>query len=113
MAAAGTFGVVQHAVVRRSREFGIRLALGCRREGIAWLVLRTSLRDTLLGALAGWALAALLARVVRAALPGIAAEDSLSFALAPAVLVLTGVAACALPVWRASTTDATRCLREN
>ena len=57
-------------------------------------------------------LAAVLARFVRSLLFGVGEWDPMSFGLAPLALVLVAAAACAWPVWRASTTDAARALRE-
>jgi putative ABC transport system permease protein len=113
MAAVGLFGVMSHSVTRRGREFGIRLALGATRASVAWLVLRSAVRDTLLGAAIGLAVAAGLARLIGSLLHGVDQWDPASFAAAPVFLIVVTIAASAVPLWRASTTNATQALREN
>ena len=61
LAAAGIYGVVSHAVLRRTRELGVRLALGAGRGRVAWLVVSSSIRYTLAGSVAGLAASWMLA----------------------------------------------------
>src|SRR5262249_6821042 len=105
LAAAGIYGVVSHSVLRRTRELGVRLALGASRGHVAWLVIGSSLRYTLVGAVAGlfgsWA----LARWIKTLLYGVAEHDPVSFSMAPVVLVAVAMLASILPMCRAVRID--------
>jgi predicted permease len=111
MAGTGIFGIVSHSVVRRTRELGIRLALGATRGTVAWLIIGTSLRFTLVGTLLGLAACWPLVRLVRSLLFGIPEHDAVVFGLAPVVLVLVAGLAAALPARRATSIDPARSLR--
>jgi putative ABC transport system permease protein len=112
LAAAGIYGVVSHAVLRRTRELGVRLALGAGRGRVAWLVLWSSVRYTLAGAVAGLALSWALARWVQSLLFGIATHDAASFAVPPALLCAVAILASLLPMFRAVRIDPAQSLRE-
>jgi predicted permease len=111
MAAAGIFGVVAHNVLRRTRELGIRVALGAGRPAIAWLIIGSSLRFTLLGAAIGLAASWPLVHLVHSLLFGIPEHDPISFALAPVALLLVAALSAALPARRATRIDPARSLR--
>jgi hypothetical protein len=112
MAGAGIYGVVNHAVVRRTREMGVRMALGAGRGNVAALVVRSSLRGVLTGSLVGFAIAWALAKLIRSLLFGVAPHDPWSFAAGPVVLVLIALAASAPPAIRAAKIDPAQSLRE-
>ncbi|MBZ5581237.1 MAG: ABC transporter permease [Acidobacteriia bacterium] len=112
LAAAGTYGVVNHGVVRRTRELGVRLALGAGRARLTALVLGATLRYTLVGAAIGLAVSWGLARSIRTLLFGVAAHDVVSFVVPPLVLIAMGVLASLLPVRRALRIDPAQALRE-
>jgi predicted permease len=112
MAAAGIFGVVSHGVLRRTRELGVRLALGAGRGNVARLVLGSSLRFTFAGAVAGLAASWAMVRWVRSLLFGVAEHDWLSFSAAPVVLLGIAVLAGLVPLLRALRIDPARSLRE-
>ena len=109
---AGIYGVVSHAVVRRTRELGVRLALGARRSHVAWLVVGSSLRYTLVGTAGGVSVAWALARWIKALLYGVADHDLVSFAIPPVVLATVAVLASLVPMWRAVRIDPAQSLRE-
>ena len=111
MAAAGIFGVVTHGVLRRTRELGVRMALGASRGTVAWLVIGSSLRFTAAGALTGIGASWMLARLVRSLLFGIPEHDLLSFALAPLALLAVAALAAAVPARKAVKLDPARSLR--
>lgn len=113
MAAAGIYGVVNHGVVRRTRELGVRLALGASRHSIAILVMRASLGHTVAGALAGLVGAWALAKGMRTLLFGVAEHDALSFLAAPAMLAAFALLACLIPMVRAMRVDPAQTLRES
>jgi len=113
MAAIGIYGVVSHGVQRRTRELGIRLALGATQPNVAWLVLRANLGATLAGVALGLAAAWLLARWIGSLLYGIQPHDWASFSAPAAVLLPMALLASVAPLWRAMRIDPARALRES
>lgn len=113
LAATGIYGVVSYAVQRRTRELGIRLALGASPGSVAWLAVGSSLQQVVLGTLGGLVAAWLLARWVESQLYGIAKHDALSFLLPPIVLILDGLLASIVPMFRAAHIDPATSLRES
>jgi predicted permease len=111
MAAAGIFGVVSHSVQRRTRELGIRIALGATRGAVAWLIIGSSLRFTIAGALIGLAACWPLTQLVKSLLFGIPEHDAVSFAVAPVALLTVAALAAALPARRAIRIDPAKSLR--
>lgn len=111
LAAIGIYAAVSYAVARRTREFGVRIALGGTPMRLQGLALADGMRPVILGAAAGTALAVSGARLLDALLFGVAAIDSVSFGAA--LLVLTAVSAFAawVPARRASTADPVEALR--
>jgi len=112
LAVAGIYGVVSHGVLRRTREIGVRLALGAGRSHVAWLVVGSSLRYTLAGTAAGLSASWALARWVKTLLYGVAEHDLVSFAIPPVALTTVGVLASLFPVYRAVRIDPAKSLRE-
>ena len=112
MAAAGIYGVVSHGVLRRTRELGVRLALGATPGSVAWLVVESSLRQVVGGTVAGLAASWAMARWIESLLYGVAGHDLVSFSLPPVVLVAVGLLASLLPMVRAARIDPARSLRE-
>jgi putative ABC transport system permease protein len=111
LASIGVYGVIAYGVGQRTREFGIRLALGARRSEIVALVLRGAARLFVIGAALGLVAAAGTARVVASLLYSVAALDVLSMAMAMAVLLSVALAACAIPARRAAAVDPAVTLR--
>jgi putative ABC transport system permease protein len=112
LAAAGVYGVVSHGVLRRTREIGIRLALGTSPGSAGWLVLGSSLRQVALGTGIGLAVAWVLVRWMESLLYGVARHDILSFSLPPAVLIAVAILASLPPIVRAAHIDSAKLLRE-
>jgi predicted permease len=107
----GLYGVMAFSVARRTREIGIRMALGARPGTVSWLVLRQGAALTLAGLAAGTAAALALSRLVTSLLFGIEPHDPPTFAAAGALLATLSLAACYLPARHAARLDPTRALR--
>ncbi len=102
LAALGVYSVMAYAVVARTREFGIRSALGARRTSIFGLVLRQGGATIAAGIACGLLLALVVSRFAGALLVGVSVRDPLTFAAAGGLLTLVAVAACLVPA-RAAT----------
>lgn len=102
LACIGLYGMMAYAVVRRTREIGIRLAIGARQRSVIWTVIRDTLALVAIGGAAGAAASILVSRLVSGQLFGVAPDDPA--AIAAAVLLLFAVAAAAayLPARRAT-----------
>ncbi|MGH2394439.1 MAG: FtsX-like permease family protein, partial [Candidatus Limnocylindria bacterium] len=111
LAAVGTYGVLSYSVAERHREIGIRMAMGAEARGILGLVLGEALAVAGIGLMLGMAGAFALTRLLESLLFGISSTDATTFLLAPAVLALVAVAACYLPVRRATQVDPMIALR--
>ena len=112
LAAVGIFGVLAFSVSRRTREFGIRMALGARSADVLRMVAGNGLRIAFTGIAIGLAGAAALTRSLAALLYGVKAADPVTFLAAPLVLAVVALAACAAPAWRASRVDPAEALRQ-
>ncbi len=108
---AGLYGVLSHGVASRTREIGIRLALGGTAAQIARMVVGQGLRLVLTGAVVGLGLALLAGRYIQAKLYGITATDPLALAASVALLTAVALLACLLPARRAARTDPLVALR--
>lgn len=102
LAALGLYGIVAYTVVARTREFGIRSALGASRRSILVLVLRHGISTALTGIVVGLILAAALSRFMASLLVGVSMHDRLTFIAAPLLLMLVAMVAALLPA-RAAT----------
>jgi putative ABC transport system permease protein len=112
LAAIGTYGVLAYSVARRTREIGVRAALGASRERLFAMIVRDGMRPVVLGLALGLPAAAAAARLVRSLLFGVAPHDPATYGLAAAALALVAVLACVVPASRAVRGDAMACLRE-
>lgn len=112
LAASGVFAVLAYSVASRTREFGIRMALGARRSEVMREVLSKGLALGLLGASIGLAGAALTTRVVESVLFHVSATDAATFVGVALLLLATVLAACAVPALRASRVDPIVALRD-
>ncbi|HEY2824307.1 MAG TPA: ABC transporter permease [Gemmatimonadales bacterium] len=102
LAAVGLYGVISYIVSQRTREIGIRLALGSDVGSVRWLVLRQGMQPALLGVALGLGAAIVLARSLRSVLYGVAPLDGVTFLVAPIVLIVVAAAAVLIPAVRAS-----------
>jgi putative ABC transport system permease protein len=113
LAGAGVYGVMSYLVTRRTREIGIRMAMGARTRDVLALVIRESMLLVAVGAGIGLAGAWALTRYVRSMLYGVTAWDGTTFTLAPMVLAAIVLLATAGPARRAAGTDPMTALRED
>ena len=111
LAMVGVYGVMAYTVSQRTREFGIRIALGANARGLLGLVLRQGLRLTGLGAALGVALALVLSRLLASLLHGISPWDPVTFVIATAGLMGAATLAIYLPARRAAKVDPNVALR--
>lgn len=111
MSCVGIYGVTSYLVGERTREIGVRMALGARRTDVLRLVLREGTEMALLGVLVGGAAALLLTRMMRNQLFGVSSHDPLTFVSVAALLLLVAVFACYLPARRATQIDPIIALR--
>jgi predicted permease len=112
LATVGLFGVTYYAVSQRTREFGVRVALGATPGRVMSLVLKEGLVLTIPGVLLGAAGAFAAARLLSNALFGISPGDPFTYATTAALQTLVALAACALPAYRATKADPMVALRQ-
>jgi predicted permease len=111
LAAIGLYGVIAYSVACRTREIGIRIALGARRGMVVRMVMRQGLAVALAGLMVGCVLAAATARAIAGVLYGITAADPVSWLAAAAVLIAVAAVANAIPAARAARVQPIQALR--
>jgi predicted permease len=111
LAAVGVYGVLASVVGRRTREIGIRVALGARPAEVVAMILRQSLALVAGGVVAGLMLALAAARGIASLLFGVGPADALTFAATAALLIGVGLAASYVPARRATQVNPTEALR--
>ena len=112
LAAVGIGGVLSFTVHQRTRELGVRVALGARTADILRVVLADGARMTAVGIVIGVVGAAALSRLLEALLFGVTPLDTATFMTAPLILAMTALAASVVPALRASRVDAAVALRQ-
>jgi predicted permease len=113
LAGVGLYGLVSHSVTSRTREIGVRLALGADHRAIARWVLEDAIRLVGLGLLGGIPTAWLLSRLVRALMFGVSPADPAAMAAGMVVLIIVGITAAAVPARRAARIDPVLSLRSD
>jgi predicted permease len=107
----GLYGVMAYTVARKTREIGIRMALGAFRKDVIWMVMREVLVLVAIGSGIGVAAAILLTRYIQAQLYGLTPNDPMTVSIATAALIAIAALAGYLPAMRASRIDPIRALR--
>jgi putative ABC transport system permease protein len=111
LATAGVFGVMAYSVSRRTREIGVRMALGAVSGDVLGMILGQGLRTITIGVMIGIAGALALTRTVASLLFGVTATDPLTFVGVTLLLVAAGLLACYIPARRATRVDPLVALR--
>src|SRR5262249_2355019 len=111
LAAIGIFGVMSYAVAQRTREIGIRMALGAQPSDVVELVTREGMLPALMGVVIGLGGAFVLTRFIATMLFGIQRTDPLTFAGMALLLITVALAACYVPARRAARVDPIVALR--
>jgi len=111
LAVVGLYGVMSYSVSRRTREIGIRVAMGAQPGAVERLVLRQGLVLTLIGVALGWPVAWIASRFAGSFLYGIQPHDAITFSVVPLLLIAIALTACWFPARRAASVDPMRALR--
>jgi len=111
LAAVGIYGVVSYSVAQRTREIGLRVALGAQTGDVMRMIIRQGLALAGMGAAIGLGGGALAAQLMKSLLFNVSATDLTTFTLLPLSLLAVALAACWLPAWRATKVDPMIALR--
>ena len=111
LVATGLYGTLSYRVNRRTAEIGVRMAMGAGRGQVVWMILRDSLRLTVIGVVAGVPLAMLIGRALSSSLYGVKPLDALTYAFAIAGVAVVALFASAAPASRAASVDPLKALR--
>jgi len=113
LAAVGMYGVIAYHVTARTREIGIRVAIGAQPRDVIRLVIGQGLRVTLAGIAIGLMLSAMAARLLASLLYGVSPTDAATWSAAVAVWLAVGLLACWLPARRAARVEPVIALRQD
>src|SRR5262249_43565480 len=111
LAALGLFGVLSYAVTQRTREIGVRMALGGRRLDVLRLVVGQGMKMAMIGAVAGFIGSVGLTQFMKGLLFGVSASDPLTFTAVALLLAIVALVACWIPARRATKVDPMVALR--
>ena len=111
LVATGLYGTLSYRVNRRTAEIGVRMAMGAGRGQVVWMILRDSLRLTVIGVAIGVPLSLLIGRALASSLYGVKPLDTLTYVFAIAGVAVVALVASAAPAGRAASVDPLRALR--
>jgi putative ABC transport system permease protein len=111
LASAGIYGVIAYSVEQRTRELGVRLALGARPREVFGLVIREGLVMAIVGVVVGVAVAVGATTIMRALLYDTSPSDPMVYGLMAVGALVVAVCACLIPAWRAMRVDPLVALR--
>ena len=105
LAAIGLYGIVAYGVTQRTRELGVRIAVGATPRAIVTLILSHAARLVVAGVVIGLGAAALATKVLQSMLFATSTTDALTFIVVPVALAVVATIACLVPAFRATRTD--------
>ena len=111
LALIGIYGLVSYSVARRTREIGVRIAIGADRTDVIRMVMRQGLMLALIGIVIGVAVSALAGKAMVAGFLGLGTPNPATFIVVPLAVLVVTMAACFAPAWRASRVDPIKALR--
>jgi len=111
LASIGLYGALSYNVTQRTKEIGIRLALGAQGRNVFWMVVGQGLKLVALGIVLGLAVALVVTRTLKSLLYGISATDPLTFEVIAMMLAIVALLACYIPARRATRVDPMIALR--
>jgi putative ABC transport system permease protein len=111
LSAVGIYGVIAYTTAQRTRELGVRMALGAQSKNVMTLVIGQGLKLALAGVLLGLGGAWALTRLVRTLLFDVSATDPLTFGAIALLITVVALIACSIPAWRATKVDPMVALR--
>jgi ABC-type antimicrobial peptide transport system permease subunit len=113
LASVGIYAVISYAVAQRTREMGIRMALGAARADVLRLIIRDGMMPAIIGVTVGAAGAIGVTRLMRSLLYGVSVTDPAVFGVVAAMLISVALAACYVPAKRAARVDPNVALRND
>ena len=111
LASVGLYALLSYLVTRRTREIGIRIAIGASRDNVLLLIFRYGLTMSVAGVVLGLGVSLLLKPLIASQLFGVEPLDALTMSLASMLLVMTAMSACLVPAYRAARVDPMVALR--
>jgi putative ABC transport system permease protein len=111
LALIGLYGLMSYSVRQRTREIGVRMAMGASRSDVLRMILRQGLTLTIAGLAAGLACAFALMRLIESWLYAVKPSDPATFAVVPVLILLVSAGACLMPGWKATRVDPAEALR--